>query len=45
MGPEKKAVASDAVADMVVRGRAARPEDPLYIVAIGAIKARVSSIV
>ncbi|WP_226781390.1 nucleoside hydrolase [Oceaniglobus trochenteri] len=37
MGPEKRAVTSDAVTDMVKRARAATPEDPLYIVAIGAI--------
>ncbi|TYB90150.1 nucleoside hydrolase [Oceaniovalibus sp. ACAM 378] len=37
MGPEKKIVASDAVTDMVARAKASTPEDPLYIVAIGAI--------
>jgi len=37
MGEEKKAVASDAVSDMVKRAKAATTEDPLYIISIAAI--------
>ncbi len=37
MGSAKKTVPSEAVADLVQRARAARTDDPLYIVAIGAI--------
>ena len=37
MGAEKRIVESDAVTDMVARARASRPDDPLYVVAIGAI--------
>lgn len=37
VGTAKKALAAPAVDDMIARARAGSPDDPLYIVAIGAI--------
>jgi inosine-uridine nucleoside N-ribohydrolase len=37
VGPEKRARGAAAVDDMIARARAGSPDDPLYIVAIGAI--------
>jgi len=37
VGPAKKPLEAEAVDDLVARARASSPEDPLYVVAIGAI--------
>lgn len=37
VGPAKQALAASAVDDMIARARAGSPDDPLYVVAIGAI--------
>lgn len=37
VGPAKQALAAPAVDDLIARARAGSPEDPLYVIAIGAI--------
>ena len=37
VGPERKAQENDAVRDLIARAKASSPDDPLFVVAIGAI--------
>jgi len=44
VGPERKAQDNDAVRDLIARAKASSPDDPLYVVAIGAISNVTSAI-